>query len=230
MAESLKLKVEKRSGSGTGKAREVRRQGQIPAVIYGHGREPESLSLPKAEFDKMLSGIAGSAVIELKLGSKKMRALIREVQRHPTRLDVLHVDFLEVHAGEKLTVNTPIHLVGSAEGVRTQGGVLDQIMRELEIRVLPKDLPEFVEVDVTNLTVGHSVHVRDIQVANAEILDDPDATVCTVVPPRVEIEPVPVPEEEEEELLEPELIRKPKAEDEGVESESGRGESTGQRE
>ncbi len=230
MAESLKLKVEKRPGVGTGSARQLRRAGQIPAVIYGHGREPENLSLPKADFDKVLAGIAGSAVIELKLGSKKMRALIREVQRHPTRLDVLHVDFLEVHAGEKLTVNTPIHLVGSPEGVRNQGGVLDQIMRELEIRVLPKDLPGFIEVDVTNLTVGHSVHVRDIQVPNAEILDDPDATVCTVVPPRVEIEPIPVPEEEEEELLEPELIRKPKTEEEGVETEARGGESAGKKE
>lgn len=227
MAESLKLKVEKRAGVGTGNARELRRAGQIPAIIYGHGREPENLSIPKADFDKVLAGIAGSAVIELKLGSKKMRALIREVQRHPTRLDVLHVDFLEVHAGEKLTVNTPIHLVGSPEGVRNQGGVLDQIMRELEIRVLPKDLPEFVDVDVTDLTVGHSVHIRDIQVPNAEILDDPDATVCTVVPPRVEIQPIPVPEEEEEELLEPELIRKPKAEEEGEEPEAGGDESTG---
>jgi large subunit ribosomal protein L25 len=229
MAESMKLKVEKRPGVGTGNARQLRREGQIPAVVYGHGRESECLSIPKADFDKVLSGIGGSAVIELKLGTKKIRALIREVQRHPTRLDVLHVDFLEVHAGEKLTVNTPIHLIGSPEGVRNQGGVLDQIMRELEIRVLPKDLPGFIEVDVTDLTVGHSVHVSDIQVPNAEILDDPEATVCTVVPPRVEVEPVPVPEEEEEELLEPELIRKPKAEDEGEQIESGEDESTGKK-
>jgi large subunit ribosomal protein L25 len=230
MAQTITLKAERRANIGTGAARQLRRQGQIPAVIYGHGREPECLAIETAELEKVLAGIAGSTVIELKTGSKKQRALIREVQRHPTRPDILHIDFLEVHAGEKLTVKSPIRLVGSPEGVRNQGGVLDQITRELEIRVLPKDMPEFVEVDVTELTVAHSVHVRDIVVPNAEILDDPEATVCTVVPPRVEIEPVAVAEEEEEELLEPELIRKAKAEEEAEETEVGGGESTEQKE
>jgi large subunit ribosomal protein L25 len=113
-------------------------------------------------------------------------------------------------------------MVGSPDGVRNQGGVLDQVLREVEIRVLPRNMPEFIEVDVTDLTVGRSLHVSDIVVADAEILEDPDSTVCTVVAPRVEVEAVVVAEEEEEEGLEPELIRKPRAEGETEEeSESG---------
>jgi large subunit ribosomal protein L25 len=171
------------------------------------------------EFDKALASVSGMSIIKIKVGSKTSRALIQEIQRHPTRAQILHVDFLEVHKGEKLTVKPPIRLVGSPEGVRNQGGVLDQIMRELEIRVLPKDLPDHIEVDVTELMVGHSIHVRDVEVPDAEILMDPDATICTVVPPRVEAEPVAEAlAEEEVEAGEPELIRKPK-EEEGAEAE-----------
>ncbi len=224
MAQSVALEVGPRNETGTGAARALRRRGEIPAVIYGHGREPESLTVPQAALEKMLAGARGSTVIELQLGTKKVQALVREIQRHPTRLDIMHVDFLEVHAGEILTVRSPIRLVGSPEGVRNQGGVLDQIMRELEIRVLPRNMPDHIDVDVQHLTVGHSIHVRDIAVPDAEILDDPDATVCTIVPPRVvEAERVVVPEEEVEEMLEPELIRKPRVEEEVV---GGAGKST----
>ncbi len=214
MAETMILDAEARTVTGKGAARQMRRDGNVPAVIYGHGREAQPLSVNGAQLEKILPFAGASTMVELKLGSKSVKTLIREVQRHPTRSQVIHVDFLEVHAGEKLTVHAPIRLVGSPEGVRNQGGVLDQILRDLEIRVLPRHMPEAVEVDVDALTVGHSLHVRDIQVPNAEILDDPDQTICTVVPPRVEAEPVVVAEEEEEEALEPELIRKPRAEEE----------------
>jgi len=221
MTQSVTLKVEPRTAVGTGAARELRRRGEIPGVIYGHGREPESLRIPQAELEKMLAGAGGSTVIELEFSTKKVQALVREIQRHPTRLNIVHVDFLEVHAGETLTVHAPIRLVGSPEGVRNQGGVLDQIMRELEIKVLPRNMPDHIDVDVQDLGVGHSIHVRDIAVPDAEILEDLDATVCTVVPPRViEAEAVVVPEEEVEEMLEPELIRKPREEAEGGERKS----------
>jgi large subunit ribosomal protein L25 len=224
MAETMILEAETRSGTGKGMARQLRRAGKVPAVIYGHGRDAQALTVHEAELDKILATAGTSTMVELKLGERTVRTLIREVQRHPTRSQVLHIDFLEVHAGEKLTVRAPIHLVGSPEGVRNQGGVLDQILREIEIRVLPRNMPESVEVDVNELSVGHSLHVRDIEVANAEILDDPDKTICTVVPPRVEAEPVVVAEEEEEEALEPELIRKPRAE--GEEGDETKGESS----
>ena len=106
--------------------------------------------------------------------------------------------------------------------------MLDQILRELQIKVLPRNLPEFVEVDVTDLTVGHSIHVRDISVPDAEVLDDPDSTVCTVGPPRVEVAPAEEIEEVEEEMAEPELIRKPKEEE--AEGAGEEGASSGEKE
>jgi large subunit ribosomal protein L25 len=227
MAESLVIDAEKRLESGRSAARQLRRDGSIPAVLYGHGKDPEHLAISKLELDKALASVSGTSIIKIKVGSKTSRALIQEIQRHPTRAQILHVDFLEVHKGEKITVRPPIRLVGSPEGVRNQGGVLDQIMRELEIKVLPKDLPDHIEVDVTELTVGDSIHVSDVAVPDAEILAEPGATICTVVPPRVEAEPeVEALAEEEEEGVEPELIRKPK-EEEGAEAEDAGSQSEG---
>jgi len=183
-------------------------------VIYGHGRETESLSLQLAELDKVLQRIAGgSTIIDLNVDGTETRALIREVQRHPTRKTVTHVDFLEVHAGEALTLDVPLALVGTPDGVRNGGGVLEQFLREITIEVLPKDIPERVKVDVEHLKIGVSMHVSDIAVENAKILSDPKTTICTVVPPRVEAEPTEGMEEEEG-AAEPELIRKPRGEDE----------------
>ncbi len=222
MAESLVLDATKRSESGKSAARQIRREGNIPAVLYGHGRDPELLTISGMQFEKAVASVSGMRIIKVKVGSKTSRALIQEVQRHPTRAQVLHVDFLEVHKGERITVKPPIRLVGSPEGVRNQGGVLDQILRELEIRVLPKDLPDRIEVDVTDLMVGHSIHVRDVEVPDAEILIDLDATICTVVPPRVEAEPVAEElAEEVEEAGEPELIRKAKEEEGGEAEDAG---------
>ena len=222
MIDTITLSAEPRSKTGKGPARQLRRENKIPAVIYGHGRDSEPLTVLRTDLDKTLVATGGGTmVIHLKIGGKKVRTLIREIQRHPTGRNVTHVDFLEIHAGEKLTVRIPIRLEGSPLGVRTHGGVLDRILRELEIRVLPKDIPPHVEVDVAELSVGNSIHVRDLVVANAEVLDNPDRTVCTVVPPRVEAGPEVVVEEEIDEDAEPELIRKPKAEgeEEGTGSE-----------
>ncbi len=219
MAETVTLTAERREGRGKGAARKLRRDGMIPAVLYGHGRDTESLAIGQAEFDKVLQGGArASTVIDLALGTASVRALIREIQRHPTRKNVTHVDFYEIHAGEKLRLDVPLELVGSPDGVRNAGGVLEQFRREIEIEVLPRDIPERITVDVTDLRVGSSLHVSDLSVPNARILSDPDTTVCTVVPPRVEEErPV---EAVEEEVAEPELIRKPRAEEEaGAEPE-----------
>jgi large subunit ribosomal protein L25 len=141
-----------------------------------------------------------------------VRALIREVQRDPLRAaNILHVDFYEVHADEKITVSVPVHLKGIPDGVRNFGGVLDHVRRELEIEVFPGDLPDSIDVDVTALAIGHSIFVRDIQLERAEILDDPDQPIATVGAPRTEeVAPVAV---EEAPSTEPELIRKPKADE-----------------
>ncbi len=217
MAQTVTLNAERRSVSGKGAARKLRQAGMVPAVVYGHGRDTESLTLSLAELEKVLQGSSGSTVIELSVDGKPMRTLIREIQRHPTRKTIAHVDFFEIHAGEKITLAVPLALVGSPEGVRNAGGVLEQFERDLEIEVLPRHIPERIEVDVSELNIGDSLHVSDISVENAEILADGSKTICTVVPPRVE--EVPVPEVvEEEEAAEPELIRKPKAEEEEAEA------------
>jgi large subunit ribosomal protein L25 len=153
-------------------------------------------------------------LFELAIDGAPVRALIREIQRHPVRSQIIHVDFYEIHAGEKVALEVPVHLIGSPDGVRNGGGVLDQLIRELKIRVLPTDIPEHIDVDVTELRVGQSLHVSDLKIASAEILTEPTTAVCTVVAPRIEVEEVAAAAVVPEEAAEPELIRKPKEEEE----------------
>jgi large subunit ribosomal protein L25 len=222
MAQTVALKAERRVTNGKGAARQVRLQGKVPAVVYGHGRNPESVSLSLGELEKALTGVAAeSTLIDLTVDGSPIKALIREIQRHPTRSRIIHVDFYEIHADEKITLSVPVQLVGTPEGVKNGGGVLDQVLREIEIQVLPADIPERVTVDVTALIIGASIHVRDIKVDRAEILTDPDSTLCVVVAPRAE-EVAPVPgTETADAAAEPELIRKPKEDEEGEEGEEG---------
>lgn len=214
MAQTVTLTAERRTGSGSSAARRLRAGGRVPAVIYGHGRQAESLSLSQKEMERALAGIAiRSVLIDLTIEGTTVKTLIRELQRHPIRPGFVHVDFYEIHAGEQIKLSVPVHLVGTPEGVRNAGGVLDQVLREIEIEVLPQHIPERIELDVTNLGIGKSLHVRDIRIENATILTHADDTVCTVVPPRVE-EVAPAAAATVEEPAEPELIRKPRAEDE----------------
>jgi large subunit ribosomal protein L25 len=219
MAQNVALGAQRRSDAGKGAARQLRMTGRIPAVIYGHGREPESLTLGEAELERVLTGLeVGSAVFDLDVEGAPVKALVREIQRHPFRAKILHVDFLEIRAGEKITLQLAVHLTGAPDGVRNGGGVLDQALREVQIRVLPTDIPDRLDADVTELRVGQSLHVSDLRIPNAEILTDPGTTICSVVAPKLEAEPVEGAVETAE-VVEPELIRKPKDEDEVEESE-----------
>jgi large subunit ribosomal protein L25 len=216
MAQQANLHAATRSTIGKGAARSLRRAGKVPGVIYGHNRVSEALAIETAALNKMLVGVsAGTTVFDVVVDDRPaVKALIREIQRDSVRPgEILHLDLYEVRADEKVTLSVPIHLVGIPDGVRNFGGVLDHSLRELEIEVLPVDIPERVELDVTALTIGHSFFVRDLKVEKAEILNDPDTPVCSVVAPRAEEAPAPV--EEVVAPTEPELIRKPKAETEG---------------
>jgi large subunit ribosomal protein L25 len=215
MAQQANLQVATRSDTGKGAARSLRRAGKVPGVIYGHNRQAEALVIDSGALNKMLIGIsAGTTVLDVVVdGRPAVKALIREIQRDSVRPgEILHLDLYEVRADEKVTLAVPIHLVGIPDGVRNFGGVLDHVLRELEIEVLPADIPEHVELDVTALAIGHSLFVRDVKIEKAEILNDPDTPVCTVVAPRTEEAPAVV--EEVAAPTEPELIRKPKPEDE----------------
>jgi large subunit ribosomal protein L25 len=218
MAQQVNLQAGLRSTSGKGAARSLRREGKVPAVIYGHGREPESLVLDAPVLAKALQGASAATVLDVIVeGRAPVKALLREVQRNPVRpADVLHVDLYEIHADEKITVEVPVHLTGTADGVRNFGGVLDHVLRVIEIEVLPGDIPESIDLDVTALNIGDSLYVRDVRVPNAEILTDGDLPIATVVAPRTE-EAAPVVEEAAS--GEPELIRKP-AKGEGEDTEA----------
>ena len=213
---TAQLSASTRNSAGKGAARSLRSAGQIPAVIYGHAREPQSLAIPTREFEKLLERVsAESTVIELDVGGTVARTLIREIQRHPFKKQILHIDFQELVAGEKVSVNVPIVLTGTPEGVRLSGGILSQVMSELTILVDPVNIPRRIEADVTNVVIGHSLHVSDLKVPEGiEVLDEADATVAVVSAPKVEVEPTPGVEAAET-SAEPELIRKTKADEEG---------------
>jgi large subunit ribosomal protein L25 len=215
MAQQATLEAATRKNAGKGPARTHRREGRVPAIIYGHNRAAETLTVDTASLSRLLSGTSvATTVLDVTIdGKAPVKALIREIQRHPLRAtDILHIDLYEVRADEKITVEVPIHLVGTADGVRNFGGVMDQVMHKLEIRVFPADIPAHVDVDVNNVAIGHSIFVRDITVPKADVLSLPDLPICSVVAPRAET--VATPEVVAETPAEPELIRKPKAEDE----------------
>ena len=217
---SAQLSASARDNGGKGVARKLRSEGRVPAVVYGHGREPQPLSINTRELERLLDRIAAeSTVIDLDIDGKGSRTLIRDIQRHPFKRQILHVDFQELVAGEKITVRLPIVLVGIPDGVRMDGGVLDQTMRELEVEVDPSHIPNHVELDVTKLTIGSSVHVRDIPLPEGvEVLEDEDASVCVVSAPRAAVEETAAAETETEATAEPEVIRAKKPdEDEGAE-------------
>jgi len=214
---TAQLNATPRNDRGTGVARKLRQSGQVPAVIYGHGREPQSLAVVTRDIDKLLTQVsAASTVIELTVDGTMSKTLIREIQRHPFKRHILHIDFQELVAGEKVTVSVPLRFVGTADGVRNSGGILEETMHQLHIRVDPSIIPDHVDVDVTSLTIGHSFHIRDIKLPEGvQVLDDAGATVCVCTAPKAVVETVPgVEGEAATAAAEPELIRKTKDEEE----------------
>ena len=212
MANQISLQTTRRPGHGKGAARTLRSAGRIPAVIYGHNREAESLSIDSAALAKIIkAGGASSAILDVTIdGGMAVKALIREIQRHPLRqTDILHVDLYEVRADEEITLEVTVHLTGTSDGVRNFGGVLDQVLHKLEIRCYPADIPAHIDLDVTPLGIGKSIYVRDVKVPKVAILNDPNLPICSVVAPRTEEVTTPVVAAAEP-GTEPELIRKAK--------------------
>jgi large subunit ribosomal protein L25 len=194
-----KLAAENRSEAGKGAARRLRASGRVPAVLYGHGTKPRHLSVDARQFGQALRTDAGvNVLIQLEVGRDRHLALAKEIQRHPVKGSLIHVDFIQVRRGEKVHVSVPVHLVGEAPGVR-EGGIADQDLYQLNVEAEVTAVPEAVEADVSGLGIGDVLRVADLKAPNgAVILDDPEATVVSVVAPAVEAEPEPEEAEEGE--------------------------------
>jgi large subunit ribosomal protein L25 len=207
-----KLAAETRSEAGKGAAHRLRASGRVPAVLYGHGSKPEHLSVDARQFGQALRTDAGvNVLIELEVGKTRHLALAKEIQRHPIRGSFIHVDFIQVRRGEKVHVQVPVHLVGEAPGVR-EGGIADQDLYQLNVEAEVTAVPEAVDADVSGLAIGDVLRVADLKAPEgAVILDDPEASVVSVVAPAVEPEPA-AEEAEEGEVAEGEA---PAAEEAG---------------
>ncbi len=218
MANQASLQAQSRGTSGKGAARSLRRSGLVPGVIYGHHRQPESLQIEAPALTRLLVGAHSSTLVDVTVDDRApVKALIREIQRDPLRgSSIVHIDLYEVRADEKVSVEVAIKLVGVPDGVRNHGGVLEQQLHALEIRALPADIPEMIEIDVVGLAIGQSLHVSDLNVAKADIVTDATQTVAVVASPRTEEATVAVPTDAPA-TTEPELIRKAKADDEADE-------------
>lgn len=187
MAINATLKASIREERGKGPARRLRAAGRVPAVVYGHGDATRELSVNAHELERLFAHITvENTLINLEIEDQPaVPVLVREVQAHPFRPELIHVDFYQVHAGERISVEVPIRLVGTPTGVR-MGGILDQMLHDLEIRCLPDQIPEAIEVDVAGLAIGESLHVRDLALPPGVAPEiDGERTVCSVVAPTV---------------------------------------------
>jgi large subunit ribosomal protein L25 len=185
-----KLAAENRSEAGKGAARRLRASGRVPAVLYGHGTKPQHLSVDARQFGQALRTDAGvNVLISLEVGRDQHLALAKEIQRHPVKGNLIHVDFIQVRRGEKVHVQVPVHLVGEAPGAR-EGGILDQDLYQLNVEAEVTAVPEAVDADVSGLGIGDVLRVADLKAPDgAVILDDSEASVVSVVAPTVEAEP-----------------------------------------
>jgi len=207
MATQAKLSARPRSESGRNAVKKVRARGGVPAVIYGSQDQPVNLEVSQREIQALLTHAVGENIlVDLQIdegGTKTARlSLIQEVQRHPLRSEIVHVDFHAVSMTEEISADIVIEAFGESEGVKSFGGLLEQSMRAVSIRCLPQNLPEIIRVDVSPLKIGDSIHVRDLPLpAGVTATDDADLTVFIVAEPTVAEEPVAAPAAESPEVI-----------------------------
>lgn len=189
MTKTTELKAAYRTDTGKEFARKLRADGRIPAVLYGKDMEAKSLSLDLKETEYLFQRIAvENTILDLLIEGEKepVQTLIREIQSHPHKSGLLHVDFLRIQKGVAVEVEIPVNLEGVPAGVRESGGVLEQMVNEIRVKCIPSMIPEVVSIDVSRLGVGDSIHVYDIDLGEGvEILVDSDRTICNVAIPRV---------------------------------------------
>jgi large subunit ribosomal protein L25 len=184
------LTAEIREGVGKEKAKKLRAKGLIPAIFYGPRSQTVPLVINSKELSKALQTEAGENVLidlDIRKGNQSDRkvVMLKDIQIDPLLRMTLHTDFYEVAMDEMVTVEVPVHLIGKPEGTK-MGGILEQVRRVIQIQCLPGDIPKSIDIDVSPLKIGDSIHVQDIQVEKAKIISDTNFTIATVVPPVVE--------------------------------------------
>ena len=186
MADDATLVAQPRKDIGKGPSGRVRRQGLVPAVVYGLGQDTVPVSVPSRELVHILAGAAGAnTLITLKVDGSDQLALARQIQKHPVKGTLLHVDFIRVRADQEIQADVPVHLLGEAEGVKN-GGVLEQALFTVSIEAKPADIPNALEVDISSLDIGGAVHVSDLVVPRGVKLNhEPEELVAQVAAPRV---------------------------------------------
>ncbi|PYL69439.1 MAG: 50S ribosomal protein L25 [Verrucomicrobia bacterium] len=217
MAKQVKLKAEPRASVGRSAVRKLKARGVIPAIIYGGKDKPQPLQVSARDINAMMSHASGENVlVELEIAGEKSNrtALVQEVQHSPVRGDILHIDFHAISMDETIQAEVPLEPIGVPNGVKNFGGLLEQSLRALAIECLPADLPDRITVDVSQLNIGDSIHVRDIQLPSGVTAKvQPDLTAFSVVAPVVEEEPVVA---EAEAAAGPEVITEKKEEGEAA--------------
>ncbi len=228
------LEVHARPNSGKGVARKLRAAGKLPAVIYGHNEEPTAIELEHHKFFATMRQAEGEKLlINLNVDGKDSdkKAIIKDIQRDPVSSKILHIDFQHISMDEKIKIEVPIKLEGVADGVKNFGGIMSSNIRKIMVFCLPADIPDSFVLDVNDMKIHDSIHVKDIVVGDFEILDDPNDTIVSIIPPTVvkedevvegeEGEEAPEDALETEEAAEPEVISEKKAE-ERQESKEGK--------
>ncbi|MDR5170749.1 50S ribosomal protein L25/general stress protein Ctc [Methylobacillus flagellatus] len=188
---AITIKAAKREGKGTGASRRLRRAGNVPGVVYGGDKEAVSLEFNHKElFLEFRHETFHASILNLEVDGKKEQVVLRDYQLHPVRNTIQHIDFQRVSASEKVHVKVPLHFINAdvAPGVKLGGGIVTHILTEADVSCLPKDLPEFIEVDLGNLEAGHSIHLSEIKLPKGvefvQLAHDNDSAVASIAKPR----------------------------------------------
>ena len=228
MSDQVSLNVDIRTESGKKVARRLRYRGQLPAVVYGEGAASVACSVDYRTLSDLLKAHGRNAIISLSAGDVSQSTIIKDIQYHPVRGEMLHVDFHRVDLTRKIVVEVPIRATGSAVGVRIGEGILEHMLHEIEVECLPTEIPDHIAIDVSDLDIGDSLHVSDIVLDGDDlsIVTDIDRTVFAVAAPALVIEEEEEGEDEEglvdeegEEMQEPEVIERGRRRDDDEEGD-----------
>ncbi len=186
----IAIQATTRSVQGTGASRRLRHADKVPGILYGAGKEAALIEVLHNDiFHKLRNEAFHASILDLHIDGKSEKALLRDVQMHPFKNRVLHLDFQRVDEGKKMHMKVPLHFINAdkAPGVKVSGGIVSHVLNELDISCLPKDLPEFIEVDLTNLATGHSIHVSNVKMptgVESAVHRGEDLVIATIIIPR----------------------------------------------